>query len=88
VEVFLRSPKLSNVVLCTYISISGYFNEEEGYVRFEVLTAVRMKMFFWVLTPCGLVSEKHTVSIFPAWRLRIGSYHFPSFLDSDWPIPP
>jgi hypothetical protein len=40
-------------------------------VRFEVLTAVRMIMFFWVVTPCRLVdryhvSEKYTVSIFRA----------------------
>jgi hypothetical protein len=25
--------------------------------RFEVLTAVRMTMFFWVLTPCRLVGR-------------------------------
>jgi hypothetical protein len=40
-------------------------------MRFEVLTAVKTAMFFWVVTTCGLivdtnVSEKHTVSIFRA----------------------
>jgi hypothetical protein len=36
-------------------------------LRIEVLTAVRMAMFFWIVTPCELVSivsEKHIVSIF------------------------
>jgi hypothetical protein len=44
------------------------------FVRFEVLTVVKMTMF-WVVTPRGLVvanvSEKLTVSIFsPSSRLR------------------
>jgi hypothetical protein len=25
--------------------------------RFEVLTAVKIAMFFWVVTPCGLVGR-------------------------------
>jgi hypothetical protein len=39
-------------------------------VIFEVLTAVKMSMLFWVVTPCGLVgrdinvSENYTVCIF------------------------
>jgi hypothetical protein len=38
-------------------------------VRFEVFTAGKIKMFFWVVTPRGLasryrVSQKHAVSIF------------------------
>jgi hypothetical protein len=33
-------------------------------VKFEVFTAVRMTLFFWVLAPNANVSEKHTVSIF------------------------
>jgi hypothetical protein len=46
---------------------SGLRNIIKG-VRFEVFTVVRM-MTFWVLAPyrlVGIVSEKHTVSIFRA----------------------
>jgi fumarate reductase subunit D len=44
-------------------------------MRFLVLTAVKMVMFFSIVTPCGLVgrenvSEEHTVSII---RAKIGN---------------
>jgi hypothetical protein len=47
-------------------------------VRFEVFTAVRMTFVFWVLAPCRLISnvkisEKHTVSIFRAEVVMLGS---------------
>jgi hypothetical protein len=36
----------------------------------------------------GLISFSLTqVPCHPAWRFSVGSDHFPSFLDSDWPIP-
>jgi hypothetical protein len=48
------------------------------YVRFEVLTAVRMAMVFWVVTPCRQVGRykrfgKHTASIFRVEVAMLGS---------------
>jgi hypothetical protein len=32
------------------------------YVRFEVLTAVKMMMFFWDVMPCELIGRHHCFS--------------------------
>jgi hypothetical protein len=63
------------------MAVVAYFkgySSDVSTVRFGVLMAVRMTMFFWVLTPCRVVgidtnvSEKHTIYIFSA-EVRIDS---------------
>jgi hypothetical protein len=52
-----------------------------GFVRFEVLTVVRMTMlFFWIVTPCRLIDRhqrfEEIVSIF---RAEDGDSQIPTF---------
>jgi hypothetical protein len=62
--------RLSRNCITSAAGIASLNNVRVSYMRFEVLTVVRMPMlFFWVVTPCRLavdtnVSEMHTVSIF------------------------
>jgi hypothetical protein len=56
-----ESPRIPRVFLDEY---SNQCFEEclkfkmlECYMRFEVLTVVKMSMVFWVVTPCGLVGR-------------------------------